>query len=475
MVRNFSTSFTVFLLSLDFGAGLLAVYFAEVLRRELPYGVEAGERFFTTPNWFYAVIPIVWLIILSSGGAYSPRQTYRAYFEAMNVLRSNFTAALVMTGILYIFYRDYSRFQAAYLILLLGLFTVSLRAIIRLYFRFTGGRRYDSKRLLIVGTGNLAHLVARQVRSYAWTGLYLVGHVEDERDMPANAEQEKEAPLHILGNRHDLMKLVESEQIDEVIFATHQPDYQELFQLITQMYQKRVNVRLAPDIQELAYLTATVEQIDGLPLISLRDSVLTPSERILKRVFDFTISSISLIFVLPILGFIALLIRLESKGSPIFVQNRIGEGMTIFKMYKFRTMVQGAEAMQDAVNEYDEEGHIIHKTRNDPRVTRVGKFLRQSSLDELPQLINIWKGDMSLVGPRPELPWLAENYEDWQLKRFEVPQGLTGWWQINGRSETPMHLATEDDIYYIMNYSLLLDFLIMIRTPFVVFGGRGAF
>lgn len=474
MVRNFSTSFTAFLLSLDFSAALLAVYLAEVLRFNLSYGLDANEKFFATPQWFYVLIPVVWLIILSNGGAYSPRRTYRAHFEAMNILRANFTAALVMTGILYIFYRNYSRVQAVYLILLLGGITVSFRAVIRLYFRFTGGRRYDSKRLLIVGTGNLAHLVARHVRSYAWTGLYLVGLIEDERDDPADILPNDEA-IRTVGHRHDLIQLVEKEHIDEVIFATQRPDYQELFQLVTQMYQKRVNVRLAPDIQELAYLTATIEQIDGLPLISLRDSVLSPTERITKRIFDIIISSLSLIIVLPIIAIISAIIRLESKGSPIFVQDRMGEGMQSFKMYKFRTMVQGAEAMQGAVNEYDEDGNVIHKTRNDPRVTRVGKFLRQTSFDELPQMINIWKGDMSLVGPRPELPWLVENYEDWQLKRFEVPQGLTGWWQINGRSETAMHLATEDDIYYITNYSLLLDFIILIRTPFVVFGGRGAF
>ena len=475
MVRNFSTSFTAFLLTLDFGAALLAIYFAEILRLNLPYGLAAGEEFFATPPWFYVGLPVIWLIILSSEGAYSPRQTYRVYFEVMSVLRANLTAALVMTGILYIFYRDYSRVQAVYLILLLGIFTIGLRAIVRLYFRFKGGRRYDSKRLLIVGTGNLAHLVARHVRSYAWTGLYLVGHVVDERDLRLADIYQTDTFPKILGSLPDLVDVVERERIDEVIFATQQPDYQELFQLVTQMYQKRVNVRLAPDIQELAYLTATIEQIDGLPLISLRDSVLSPSERIIKRIFDFIMSSISLLFALPLMTMISFLIRLESKGSPIFVQDRIGEGMTIFKMYKFRTMVQGAEAMQDAVNEYDDEGNVIHKTRNDPRITRIGKFLRHTSLDELPQLINIWKGDMSLVGPRPELPWLVENYENWQLKRFEVPQGLTGWWQINGRSETPMHLATEDDLYYIMNYSLFLDFMIMFRTPFVVFGGRGAF
>jgi lipopolysaccharide/colanic/teichoic acid biosynthesis glycosyltransferase len=127
------------------------------------------------------------------------------------------------------------------------------------------------------------------------------------------------------------------------------------------------------------------------------------------------------------------------------------------------------------VNVTDENGNTIHKTRNDPRVTRVGRIVRKTSLDELPQLINILRGEMSLVGPRPELPFLVERYEPWQRKRFAVPQGITGWWQVNGRSDKPMHLHTEEDLYYVQNYSLLLDIQILFKTILVVLRGKGAF
>jgi lipopolysaccharide/colanic/teichoic acid biosynthesis glycosyltransferase len=138
-------------------------------------------------------------------------------------------------------------------------------------------------------------------------------------------------------------------------------------------------------------------------------------------------------------------------------------------------MVANAEELSHLAEHYDEAGRLIHKQAGDPRVTRVGRFLRRLSLDELPQLINVLKGDMSLVGPRPELPFLVDQYEPWQRKRFAVPQGMTGWWQINGRSDRPMHLNTEDDLYYVQNYSILLDLQIMFKTIWVVLRGRGAY
>jgi lipopolysaccharide/colanic/teichoic acid biosynthesis glycosyltransferase len=144
-------------------------------------------------------------------------------------------------------------------------------------------------------------------------------------------------------------------------------------------------------------------------------------------------------------------------------------------MYKFRSMYEGSEARLKDVIHYDEDGNLIHKIPNDPRVTRVGRFLRRNSLDELPQFLNVLKGDMSLVGPRPELPILVEKYQPWQRARFAVPQGITGWWQVNGRSDKPMHLNTDDDLYYIQNYSLLLDLQIVFKTALVVLRGKGAY
>ena len=234
-------------------------------------------------------------------------------------------------------------------------------------------------------------------------------------------------------------------------------------------------MRIAPDLQEIAYIVTTVEDLEGIPLIGLRDHALTLPQRVTKRLIDIVVSGILILITLPLMLIIMLLVVLDSPGSPFFVQERLAQGKRTFKMIKFRTMVKDAEARQAEVNRYDDDGHLIHKSRDDARITRIGHFLRQTSLDEIPQFFNIFKGDMSLVGPRPEIPWMLDNYEEWQMKRFEVPQGLTGWWQINGRSDTPMHLATEDDLFYIINYSLMLDLIILLRTPYAVVKGKGAF
>ncbi len=171
----------------------------------------------------------------------------------------------------------------------------------------------------------------------------------------------------------------------------------------------------------------------------------------------------------------ALMIHLEDGAPVLFRQKRVGENGRLFDMLKFRTMVRNAEQLQGQVEKRDENGNLIHKTKDDPRVTRVGRLLRRLSLDELPQLFNVLAGTMSLVGPRPEMPYLVDMYQPWQRKRFAVPPGITGWWQVSGRSDKPMHLHTEDDLYYIQNYSIWLDLQIMARTLWVVLIGKGSY
>lgn len=178
-------------------------------------------------------------------------------------------------------------------------------------------------------------------------------------------------------------------------------------------------------------------------------SPLTTHQRLLKRLFDIAVGSILTMLALPVMAIVAVIVWLDSPGPILFKQTRVGEDGEPFEMYKFRSMVVNAERYHQKMAYTDERGRLVHKTPDDPRITRTGRLLRRTSLDELPQLFNVLKGDMSLVGPRPELPWICEYYEPWQFERFTVPQGITGWWQINGRSDRLMHLHTGDDLYYI--------------------------
>jgi exopolysaccharide biosynthesis polyprenyl glycosylphosphotransferase len=194
---------------------------------------------------------------------------------------------------------------------------------------------------------------------------------------------------------------------------------------------------------------------------------------ICKRSSDILVSAILLTLLAPVLVLAMLAIRLDSQGPAIFAQERIGRCGRPFRILKFRTMTHNPGG--ELIWLRDHDGRVCHKMHNDPRVTRVGRWLRTTSVDELPQLWNILRGDMSLVGPRPELPAIVATYEPWQHERHRVRPGLTGWWQVSGRSDKPMHEHTELDLYYVRNQSLLLDMQILLKTVVVVFKGIGAF
>jgi exopolysaccharide biosynthesis polyprenyl glycosylphosphotransferase len=193
----------------------------------------------------------------------------------------------------------------------------------------------------------------------------------------------------------------------------------------------------------------------------------------LKRCLDVLVAAVVLLLLVPLLMCVAAAIRLDSPGPVIFRQTRIGKNNRPFTMYKFRTMVHTPNS--GLVFLVDEDGTLRHKVRHDSRITRVGRWIRRTSIDELPQLINVLRGQMSLVGPRPELPEIVSTYDSWQYRRHLVRPGLTGWWQVNGRSNLPMQEHTDFDIYYVENQSFWLDLKILLQTAIVVARGFGAF
>jgi exopolysaccharide biosynthesis polyprenyl glycosylphosphotransferase len=276
-----------------------------------------------------------------------------------------------------------------------------------------------------------------------------------------------------------IAELVQRTRADDVIVALRWLDAttsEGVNRLMLALEREPVNIRVAPNYSEIAYFQATPEDFNGITLVGLREDVLSPTERIAKRLFDLAFSSVVLLLTAPLMLAIAIAIRLDSPGPAIFRQPRIGQHGRRFIIYKFRTMyVHASRITEPARPQVEAYETAYDKRRNDPRVTRVGRFLRRSSLDELPQFFNVLKGEMSVVGPRPEVTWLADRYEWWQRKRFEVPQGITGWWQVNGRSDKPLQFHIEDDLYYVRNYSFWLDMQIVLRTLLAVISGRGAY
>jgi exopolysaccharide biosynthesis polyprenyl glycosylphosphotransferase len=260
-----------------------------------------------------------------------------------------------------------------------------------------------------------------------------------------------------------------------VLIALPLRSQQDMIELITDLQQLTVSVRVVPDLFDLAFARTGIEDLDGIPIVSLRDPAMTPMQRAVKRLFDLVVAPLALIVGALPMALIAIAIRRDSPGPILFRQQRVGERGKLFWMVKFRTMIDRADEQLPALIDSQPDGQVLFKRPDDPRLTRVGRWLRQFSLDELPQLWNVLKGDMSIVGPRPELPWLVDQYADWQRKRFNVPQGMTGWWQVNGRSGKLTIAKTRDDLYYIQNYSLLFDIIILWKTVGAVLKRTGAF
>lgn len=472
MLKRFTVNFAVFSMALDLGLTLLALYAAAWIRPSLS-GLEWARPLSSPPHALvpsplYPAVILIWLSVFLALSAYDPRRTYKAVEEFQNVSMATVFAILIFAGFLYLSYRNISRWLFVTFAVLDLASLLAWRVLARLVFRLLNGRAYQPRRVLIVGAGGVGQRVAKMIQEYAWTGLTLAGYLDDD---PCKREN----GLPVLGSVGDVRWVVEQEKIDDVVVALPRRAYGRVDQLVMALHDLPVNVRVIPNYFSLVLYRATVDDFGGIPMINLRDSALNEVQRLIKRAFDLVVGGTLALVALPVMALIALAIKLDSPGPVVFQQKRMGENGRLFEMYKFRSMVAGAEEMQEQVNDVDEEGHIIHKKRDDPRVTQVGRFIRRFSLDEVPQLFNVLKGEMSLVGPRPELPWLVEKYEPWQRKRFAVPPGITGWWQVNGRSDKPMHLHTEDDLYYIKNYSLLLDLLILWKTVWVVLRGKGAY
>ncbi len=443
---------------------------AEAARQMLPFGNQLPDNpILVLPSNIVTVL-LIWMVVFHVYGVYDP-QYHDSILNPWRVLWATLTSAVIFSGALYLTNRDLPRLLFIYFIVADLLVLLLYRLVL---WPLVSRASWYQRRVLIIGGGPVAVEAARMVLRHGQSGLRLIGCVSDtETGELVNEDDPEMPPLPVLGSLKAAPQIIRQREVDDVIVTLPWSEREQSERLVRNLDRYPVQIRMIPDYLELS-TRMQVENFGGLPLISLNEAAITGWQARIKRAFDLIASLILLVLLAPLMLFIALVIRLDSKGSPIFTQKRVGQYHRIFTIYKFRTMVSGAEKMAQQVAEV-KDGALIHKRRRDPRITRVGAFLRKTSLDELPQLLNVIKGDMSLVGPRPELPWLVVNYAPWQYRRFTVPQGITGWWQVNGRSDRPMHLHTEDDLFYIRNYSLWLDLKILLMTIKVAVTGKGAY
>jgi exopolysaccharide biosynthesis polyprenyl glycosylphosphotransferase len=418
-----------------------------------------------TPVELYIIFPVMWILIFVSFSIYDGTKFLRVVDEMAAHSGAVFIAAISSAGILYLSFREISRALFFIFVLFAYLLTVGWRLVVRLYFRSQKITSTRQRRVAVVGAGSLGQRISQQINSLHDRNLSFIGYVDDDG----------KDGVELLGGKADIKQVVTQHQISDVVIALPYSAYSELGQIVQCLEKEPVQLWVALGFFDLALYKTSIENFADIPMLDLRASAIDNYQRMVKRVFDVIICAVGLIFALPVMALISLAILLEDGQPVLFHQKRVGENSRVFSMLKFRTMVKNAEDLRPSVEQVDADGNVIHKLRDDPRVTRVGRFLRRFSLDEVPQIFNILGGTMSLVGPRPEMPYLVDKYQPWQRKRFAVPPGLTGWWQITGRSDKPMHLHTEDDLYYIQNYSIWLDIQILIRTVWAVLIGKGSY
>ena len=333
------------------------------------------------------------------------------------------------------------------------------------------------RRMLVVGTTHAGQRIMKEVLDQPGFGYSLVGYVEDAEELkPWTVPITGHAEPPRLGEITEIDRVIARHGVDEVVVALPANSHARILEVLEQCRNERVAFRLVPDLFEVRFNEVQIDALNGIPLIGVKEVVLQGGNLWLKRTMDIVLATAVLLGTAPLVVLIALAIKLERPRGPVlFKQVRIGRDGRPFYFYKFRSMRPDAEELKEQLRELNEADGPIFKMRNDPRVTRVGRLLRRTSLDELPQVFNILRGDMSWVGPRPPVPSEVAEYTDWHRRRLEITPGLTGLWQVSGRSDLSFDEMVKLDLYYAENWSLFFDLKIILLTIPAVLSARGAY
>ena len=412
-----------------------------------------------------AAIPIVWPAIFRWLDLYRPRRSTSYRREALELLQGSTLATLVFITAAYLFFKvELSRLV---LVFFWGISTAALVATrigFREVLRILRRRGLNLRYALVVGGGDVAAGLVERIDRHPELGLRVIGLLSPRADLDPVLRA-----VPRLGGYGDLSRILKERRVDQVLFALPLEDQASLPGLLAAVDSEMVDVRIVPDLLRFASLRSGVEDFDGLPIVSLRTSPLVGWNVVLKRALDLVVGSLAALLALPLMAVIALLIKLTDGGPVLYRQERMGLDGRVFRMLKFRSMRVDAEA----------ETGPVWARYGDTRVTWIGRILRRTSLDELPQLWNVLKGEMSLTGPRPERPVLVERFRaelPGYMLRHKIKAGMTGWAQVHGwRGDTSLEKRLEHDLYYIEHWSLALDLKILWLTLWRGFVNKNAY
>lgn len=417
-----------------------------------------------------AVIPL-WLTILYLAGSYRP-QYLNAGGEAFRRFIAGALGGLLGLGFVsFALNLQLSRMYVAVLFGLVLAIGVGVRVFAREYLRRQRSRGRYVQNVILAGADEDAIEVASAMRRHLIAGYRVVGFVDDDLEVGSVAWDD----LRVLGRPEEILDLAYDHRAGLVVASPSGLRPGALRELTVTLEGSPVDLAVAPSLFQVVSRRVTVESVDNVPVLHVDQIRLERGKAIAKRVLDLIVSGVLLLLGWPLMVAAMIAIKLDSSGPVLFKQRRVGRDGVRFTMLKFRTMVDDAEARLDEISDLNEVGHRFFKIREDPRVTPVGRFLRKWSIDEMPQLWNVLRSDMSMVGPRPPLPAEVEKYEPWHLRRLRVRPGITGIWQVSGRSDVPFDEAVRLDLFYIENWSLGYDLWILARTVLAVLGRSGAY
>lgn len=455
--------------SLIFAAFITAYW----VRYTLRIGPIIREHVPLTDYWPVALLLVAIMIpTLLVKGAYARRFRWEIVDEVSTVISATtitIASVVVITAMLHRY--DYSRGVILYVWVLVIVAVTVGRSVFRALQSSWHKRGMATRRLLVVGASDAGKMIMQWVTNRPDWGYQLVGFVEHRDSVtPLNFGR-----FRAVGRIDDIPSLIEGRHVDDVIIALPAAAHAEVWPILTLCEKHHVGVKLVPDLFELSLSRVRVDHLAGIPLLDVQEQHLQSLGRSVKRGIDIAVALVVCVLGLPLMAILAALIWIESHGSPFFSQERIGLNGRPFGCWKLRTMRLDADEMRVTLLSLNEARGPLFKIRDDPRCTRIGRRVRRWSLDEVPQIWNVLKGEMSLVGPRPPLPSEVEEYEPQHMRRLAVKPGMTGLWQVSGRSHLPFDEMVVMDEYYIQNWSLALDIRILVQTISAVLGRRGAY
>ncbi len=352
----------------------------------------------------------------------------------------------------------------------LMLFFLTLwRLLKRFFVRYIVSRGYNIQNVLIVGCNDEVKNIIHEVKQYPHLGLNIAGFICDDDEPPVPV-----IGCPLLGKTNEIEKIIQTNFIDEIIIASRTAE-SKIPEIIMTGQKFDISVKVVPNVHELLLGRPSLTYCGKVPVIQYSAKGIHGANLVMKRLFDLIFSFFALICLVPVFVIISVMIITEDRRPVFYVSKRSGKKGRVFNLYKFRTMHVDAEKLQNELLENKESTGPIFKMKNDPRITRVGKFIRKHSLDELPQLLNVLNGDMSLVGPRPLSLGEIERDDMRQLKRLEIKPGMTCLWQIQGRSDLSFEMLLKWDLWYIENWSFWLDLKIILLTFPAIIKGEGAY